>query len=548
MLGQTLVTHQTGPEGKLVSKVLIAEPATIAKELYFAILLDRATARRSSSPAPKAAWISSTSPSTRRRKSFASTFIPLLGLQGYQTRKLAKVLGLRAANRAASKLFSAMFKLFMARDCSQIEVNPLVVTPTGELLALDAKFNFDDNALFRQPEIVALRDKERGRPARSRRQRIQPQLHRARRKHRLPRQRRRPRHGHDGHHQYYGGSPPTSSMSAAARRKEQVTAAFKIILGDPNVKGILVNIFGGIMDCTRHRHRHRRRRPRGTGLNHPARRPPRRQQRRRRQENARRERPRPSSAPTTSPTPRRRSSRPSRKPLEPPHEGHKIAFSSYPPDFPWPFSSLHKPASSSKASPATSAPHTPSSRSTTAPRSSPASRPAKAASSSSTRAQGADLRHRRRGRAPDRRHGQRDLRAAALRRRRHPRMRRCRPRPRRRHHRRHPVNDMVRVKAAMQGKRPGSSAPTAPASSPPAPARKSTAAAASASPPATFTKGQRRRRLAQRHAHLRGRLAAHHARLRPEHLRRHRRRSGQRHLHLDVIKMFNDDPETEASS
>jgi succinyl-CoA synthetase beta subunit len=160
MLGQTLVTHQTGPAGKIVSKVLVAEAVDIARELYFAILLDRA----SSAPVVIASTeggmdIESVAAKTPERI-FREPIHPTLGLQSYQTRKLAAALGLTGKLMPqAGKLFNAMFKLFIARDCSLIEVNPLVVTPDGSLVALDAKFNFDDNALFRQPEIAALRDK-----------------------------------------------------------------------------------------------------------------------------------------------------------------------------------------------------------------------------------------------------------------------------------------------------------------------------------------------------------------------------------------------------
>ena len=250
MLGQILVTHQTGPEGKLVSKVLIAEPATIARELYFAILLDRA----SGAPVIIASTeggvdIESVAEHTPE-KIFRESIHPTLGLQSFQTRKIAKALGLSGAQiGAASKLFSAMFRLFVARDCSQIEVNPLVITKTGELLALDAKFNFDDNALFRQPEIVALRDKSEEDPREV-----------AASEHSLN------YIGLDGNIaclvngaglamatmdiiQYAGGKPANFLDVGGGASKEQVTAAFKIILGDPNVKGILVNIFGGIMDC-----------------------------------------------------------------------------------------------------------------------------------------------------------------------------------------------------------------------------------------------------------------------------------------------------------
>jgi succinyl-CoA synthetase beta subunit len=250
MLGQTLVTHQTGPEGKVVSKVLIAAPATIARELYFAILLDRA----SSAPVVIASTeggmdIEHVAEHTPE-KIFRDPIHPVLGLQPYQTRKLAKALGLSGAQiAAAAKLFTAMFKLFMARDCSQIEVNPLVVTETGELLALDAKFNFDDNALYRQPEIVAMRDKSEEDPREVAASEFNLNYI-----------------GLDGNIaclvngaglamatmdiiQFAGGKPANFLDVGGGATKEQVTAAFKIILSDPRVEGILVNIFGGIMDC-----------------------------------------------------------------------------------------------------------------------------------------------------------------------------------------------------------------------------------------------------------------------------------------------------------
>jgi len=250
MLGQTLVTHQTGPEGKQVNKVLVAAPASIARELYFAILLDRA----SGAPVVIASTeggvdIESVAEHTPE-KIFREPIHPMLGLQAFQTRKLAKALGLAGPQiAAASKLFSAMFRLFVARDCSQIEVNPLVVTKTGEILALDAKFNFDDNALYRQPEIVALRDRSEEDPREVAASEFELNYI-----------------GLDGNIaclvngaglamatmdiiQYAGGKPANFLDVGGGASKEQVTAAFKIILSDPNVKGILVNIFGGIMDC-----------------------------------------------------------------------------------------------------------------------------------------------------------------------------------------------------------------------------------------------------------------------------------------------------------
>ena len=250
MLGQTLVTHQTGPEGKVVNKVLVAEPATIAKELYFAILLDRGTGAPVIIASTEGGVDIESVAEHAPEKIFREPIHPTLGLQAYQTRKIAKALGLSGAQiGAASKLFSAMFRLFLARDCSQIEVNPLVITKTGELLALDAKFNFDDNALYRQPEIVAMRDKSEEDPREVAASEFNLNYI-----------------GLDGNIaclvngaglamatmdiiQYAGGKPANFLDVGGGATKEQVTSAFKIILGDPNVKGILVNIFGGIMDC-----------------------------------------------------------------------------------------------------------------------------------------------------------------------------------------------------------------------------------------------------------------------------------------------------------
>ncbi len=250
MLGQTLVTHQTGPEGKVVSKVLVAEAVDIARELYFAIVLDRA----SSAPIVIASTeggmdIEHVAEKTPERI-FSEAIHPTLGLQAFQTRKLAAKLGLTGKLMTqAGKLFGAMFKLFIARDCSQIEVNPLVVTPDGLLLALDAKFNFDDNALFRQPEIVALRDKSEEDPREVAASEFNLNYI-----------------GLDGNIaclvngaglamatmdiiQHCGGRPANFLDVGGGATKEQVTSAFQIILSDPNVRGILVNIFGGIMDC-----------------------------------------------------------------------------------------------------------------------------------------------------------------------------------------------------------------------------------------------------------------------------------------------------------
>ena len=159
MLGQTLVTHQTGPNGKVVNTVLVAKSVNIAREIYFAILLDRATAAplivASTEGGVEIETVAEKSPEKIIRESVQ----PLAGLQPFQARKLAKQLEFESTQiKAASQLFDGLYRTFVGLDCSMVEVNPLVVTDKGEVLALDAKFNFDDNALYRHPEVEALRD------------------------------------------------------------------------------------------------------------------------------------------------------------------------------------------------------------------------------------------------------------------------------------------------------------------------------------------------------------------------------------------------------
>src|SRR5437868_7899590 len=248
MLGQTLVTHQTGPAGRVVNKVLIAESAEIAREIYFAILLDRATAGpivvASTEGGVEIETVAAKSP----EKILREKIHPLAGFQPHQARKLAKQLGFETSQlKAAAKLFDGLYRTFMACDCSMVEVNPLIVTPGGEVLALDAKFNFDDNALFRHPELAALRD-------------IAEED---------PREVEASKHGLnyiglDGNIaclvngaglamatmdiiKLYGGSPANFLDVGGGATEEQVTEAFKILVADKNVKAILVNIFGGIM-------------------------------------------------------------------------------------------------------------------------------------------------------------------------------------------------------------------------------------------------------------------------------------------------------------
>lgn len=250
MLGQVLVTHQTGPEGKEVGKIFVGEAVNITRELYFAILLDRAT----SAPVVIASTeggvdIEAVAEKTPE-KIIRIGVNPALGLMPYQTRKIAATLGLTGPLASqATKLFLNLYKLFIERDCSMVEVNPLVVTDKNELLALDAKFNFDDNALYRQADVLAMRDKTEEDPREVAASEFALNYI-----------------GLDGNIaclvngaglamatmdiiQYAGGSPANFLDVGGGATKEQVSAAFKIILSDANVKGILVNIFGGIMDC-----------------------------------------------------------------------------------------------------------------------------------------------------------------------------------------------------------------------------------------------------------------------------------------------------------
>jgi|ERR1700693_5356070 len=248
MLGQTLVTHQTGPAGRVVNKVLVAESADIAREIYFAVLLDRATAApivvASTEGGVEIEAVAEKSP----EKIIREPVDPLAGLQPFQTRKLASRLGFEASQtKAATKLFDGLFRTFIGCDCSMVEINPLVVTKKGEVLALDAKFNFDDNALYRHPEIEAMRDtaEEDSREVEA------------------------SKHGlnYIGLYgniaclvngaglamatmdiiKFYGGNPANFLDVGGSATEEQVTEAFKILIADKNVKAILVNIFGGIM-------------------------------------------------------------------------------------------------------------------------------------------------------------------------------------------------------------------------------------------------------------------------------------------------------------
>ncbi|MBN8460168.1 MAG: ADP-forming succinate--CoA ligase subunit beta [Verrucomicrobia bacterium] len=249
MLGQTLVTKQTGEAGRLVRKVMVTESVTISREIYLAILLDRESRQpiiiASTEGGMDIEEVAERSP----EKIVRERVNPLAGLQAYQVRKLCESLGFDTTARQFGRLLHALYKLFIECDCSMVEINPVVVTTDDHVYALDAKFNFDDNALFRHPEILAMRDTDEEDPREV--AASESGLNYI---------------GLDGNIaclvngaglamatmdiiKHYGGEPANFLDVGGGATKDQVVAAFRIILGDPQVKGILVNIFGGIMDC-----------------------------------------------------------------------------------------------------------------------------------------------------------------------------------------------------------------------------------------------------------------------------------------------------------
>ena len=250
MIGEVLVTHQTGESGKVVNKVMVAQAVDISKEYYLAIVMDR----ESRSPVIVASIeggvnIEEVAEKTPE-KIIRETIHPLAGLQPYEIRKISSNLGfIGDTAKQFGRLLKALYKLFISCDCSLVEINPLVTTPDGQVLALDAKFGFDDNALYRQPEIEALRDPSEEDPREVAASEFGLNYI-----------------GLDGNIaclvngaglamatmdiiKHFGGEPANFLDVGGGATEEQVTNAFKIILGDSNVKGILVNIFGGIMDC-----------------------------------------------------------------------------------------------------------------------------------------------------------------------------------------------------------------------------------------------------------------------------------------------------------
>ena len=250
ILGMTLVTHQTGPEGKKVNKVYIEAGCNIAKEYYVAALVDRNTGRvamiASSEGGMDIEEVAAHNPDAIKRISID----PVLGLAAYQARELAFAIGIPATSvNKAVAFFQGLYKAFVEKDCSMAEVNPLVLTKEGDLVALDAKMNFDSNALYRQKDIVEYRDLTEEEPTEIEASKYDLAFIKL--------------EGSIGCLvngaglamatldiiKLNGAMPANFLDVGGGADKEKVTAAFKIILKDPNVKAIMVNIFGGIMKC-----------------------------------------------------------------------------------------------------------------------------------------------------------------------------------------------------------------------------------------------------------------------------------------------------------
>jgi succinyl-CoA synthetase beta subunit len=250
MLNNTLVTIQTGPAGRKVQTVYFTVASDIKKEYYLAILLDRATSRpvivASTEGGVEIEKVAHETP----EKIFKVFVDPAYGLADFQVRQLIAGLGFAGAEaKGAAKLIRNLYTMFWETDASMVEINPLITTPTGEVLALDAKVSFDSNALYRHPEITALRDLNEEDPKEIEASKFSLSYIAL-----------------DGNIaclvngaglamstmdiiKHFGGSPANFLDVGGGATKDQVVAAFKIILGDANVKGIFVNIFGGIMDC-----------------------------------------------------------------------------------------------------------------------------------------------------------------------------------------------------------------------------------------------------------------------------------------------------------
>ena len=252
IIGMTLVTHQTGPQGRLVKKVLVEEALDVAGERYLGMVLDRAAERITFIACPEGGMEIEEVAARTPEKIVKLPVDPRVGLQPFQARRLASALGLEPSlRRAATDLVLKLYRLFIEKDASLVEINPLVVTGDGRVLAADAKINFDDNALGRHGDIAGLRDLDEEEP-----------LEVEASKHQLNYVKL------DGAVgcmvngaglamatmdiiKYYGGFPANFLDVGGGASAERVEQAFRILLSDPHVKAVLINIFGGIVRCDR---------------------------------------------------------------------------------------------------------------------------------------------------------------------------------------------------------------------------------------------------------------------------------------------------------
>ncbi|MBE8191679.1 MAG: ADP-forming succinate--CoA ligase subunit beta, partial [Alphaproteobacteria bacterium] len=250
MLGMTLITHQTGAQGRKVKRVYIEEGCDIARELYLSILLDRATSRVSFIASTQGGTDIEAVAEATPDKIITISIDPATGISAHHSRQIAFALELEGAQiKQASALLGNLYRAFIEKDMSLLEINPLVVTQNGDLLCLDAKINFDDNALYRHADIVALRDEDEEDPAEIAASAFDLSYIKL-----------------DGTIgcmvngaglamatmdiiKLYGAAPANFLDVGGGATADKVREAFKIILSDSNVEGILVNIFGGIMRC-----------------------------------------------------------------------------------------------------------------------------------------------------------------------------------------------------------------------------------------------------------------------------------------------------------
>jgi len=250
ILGMNLVTHQTGPEGKLVNKVLIEEASNIATELYLGMVIDRAAEKIVIMASQEGGMEIEEVAKTNPEKILKEYVDPTVGLLPYQCRKIAYFLGLKGKTvNKAVKFILGLYKVFTEKDCSLAEINPLIVTHDGDVFALDAKMNFDDNALFRHPDIEKLHDPNEEDPTELEAKKWGISYVKL-----------------DGNIgclvngaglamstmdiiKHHGGEPANFLDVGGGATADQVLQALKMILSDPNVKAIFINIFGGIMKC-----------------------------------------------------------------------------------------------------------------------------------------------------------------------------------------------------------------------------------------------------------------------------------------------------------